>query len=190
MMPSAPLAVRIRSNGSSERLEHDHDNMRAALTWAIEADQHEMASRIASGVWWFWNIHGHRKAALESLRPHRSPHIDSVDPALGVTVPLGRAVLAGFDTDSGAGTPRRRDMPFELATQLDEPESLGHARFLPLVWPTSTPTDMTTPFRRVPGFAHSAFEEGRQPMGYGVGNDLPCMDLPDAGRCGSIGTLD
>ena len=109
-----------------ERLEQDHDNLRAALTWAIEADQHEMASRIASGVWWFWNIHGHRKAALDHF-DRIVPHLDSVDPALGVKVLVGRAVLTSFDTNSDAGLPNA-EQAVRIATQVDEPESLGHVR--------------------------------------------------------------
>ena len=91
-----------------ERLEQDHDNMRAALTWTLEADEHEMAARIAAGLWWFWNIHGHRKAALEYF-DRIIPQIGSVDPSLAVRVLSGRAVLVGFDTDSRCRHPRRRE---------------------------------------------------------------------------------
>jgi predicted ATPase/class 3 adenylate cyclase len=49
-----------------ERLEREHDNLRAALQWSLErvgdeeakADQ-EMALRLAGAMWLFWYAHGH-----------------------------------------------------------------------------------------------------------------------------------
>jgi tetratricopeptide (TPR) repeat protein len=41
------------------RLERDHDNLRAALAWALEAGVAEIAARICAAVWRFWWVHGH-----------------------------------------------------------------------------------------------------------------------------------
>ena len=54
------------------RLDLEHDNLRAALGWALERDEegtstgspshperHEIAMRLATGIWRFWLIHGH-----------------------------------------------------------------------------------------------------------------------------------
>jgi predicted ATPase/class 3 adenylate cyclase len=39
-------------------LHIEHDNLRTALTWALRADQGEVALRLASALWRFWHLHG------------------------------------------------------------------------------------------------------------------------------------
>ncbi|HST03827.1 MAG TPA: tetratricopeptide repeat protein [Chloroflexia bacterium] len=41
------------------RLEQEHDNLRAALTWAIDSANLEMGARLATSLWGFWLIHGY-----------------------------------------------------------------------------------------------------------------------------------
>jgi predicted ATPase/DNA-binding XRE family transcriptional regulator len=36
------------------RLETEHDNLRAALGWALQNREAEMGARLALSVWWFW----------------------------------------------------------------------------------------------------------------------------------------
>jgi predicted ATPase/DNA-binding CsgD family transcriptional regulator len=43
----------------SNRLEREHDNMRAALSWSIEHDEVELALRLGGALRWFWNIEGY-----------------------------------------------------------------------------------------------------------------------------------
>jgi non-specific serine/threonine protein kinase len=42
-----------------ERLEQEHDNMRAALSWAIEHGQAELALKIGGALRWFWYMEGY-----------------------------------------------------------------------------------------------------------------------------------
>ncbi len=42
-----------------ERLTYEHDNLRAATTWAIEADDGPLALRLGAASWRFWQIRGH-----------------------------------------------------------------------------------------------------------------------------------
>jgi tetratricopeptide (TPR) repeat protein len=42
-----------------ERLEAEHDNMRAALTWVLERKEEQLALRLVGALWWFWWMRGH-----------------------------------------------------------------------------------------------------------------------------------
>ena len=42
-----------------ERLEQEHDNLRAALSWLLEKEQIELALRLSRGLWPFWVFHDH-----------------------------------------------------------------------------------------------------------------------------------
>ncbi len=50
-----------------DRLEREHDNLRAALHWAIEGGQAEMALRLGSALERFWVVRGHRNEGLAFL---------------------------------------------------------------------------------------------------------------------------
>ncbi|HET8850938.1 MAG TPA: adenylate/guanylate cyclase domain-containing protein, partial [Ktedonobacteraceae bacterium] len=43
-----------------ERLEREHDNLRAALQWALEGGRAEMALRLGTALERFWVVRGHR----------------------------------------------------------------------------------------------------------------------------------
>ena len=42
-----------------ERYEREHDNVRAAIAWAIAHDPNELGLRLPESVWRFWDIRGH-----------------------------------------------------------------------------------------------------------------------------------
>ena len=42
-----------------ERLEAEHDNMRAALSWALERKEAEVALRLGGALWSFWSMRGY-----------------------------------------------------------------------------------------------------------------------------------
>jgi tetratricopeptide (TPR) repeat protein len=50
-----------------DRLEEDHDNFRAAMTWAIAADATETALRLGAALWRFWQMRGHLAEGLERV---------------------------------------------------------------------------------------------------------------------------
>ncbi len=41
------------------RLEAEHDNIRAALRWALDHGEMETAIRLCAAAWWFWYVHSH-----------------------------------------------------------------------------------------------------------------------------------
>ncbi|HEX2027192.1 MAG TPA: tetratricopeptide repeat protein [Nitriliruptorales bacterium] len=50
-----------------DRLEEEHDNLRAALTWAVEERQTDVALRLRTLLWRFWQIRGHLEEASQRL---------------------------------------------------------------------------------------------------------------------------
>jgi non-specific serine/threonine protein kinase len=50
-----------------DRLEREHDNLRAAIGWAIDGAQVETGLRLGSALWRFWQMRGHLHEARERL---------------------------------------------------------------------------------------------------------------------------
>jgi non-specific serine/threonine protein kinase len=50
-----------------ERLEREHDNLRAALGWALEHDEEKVGIRLAVVLGHFWEVRGHRTEGQEWL---------------------------------------------------------------------------------------------------------------------------
>lgn len=49
------------------RLEQEHDNVRAALRWSLETADGDLALRIGSATWDFWKLRGHLAEGLSWL---------------------------------------------------------------------------------------------------------------------------
>jgi predicted ATPase/DNA-binding CsgD family transcriptional regulator len=50
-----------------ERLEQDHDNLRAALQWFIESEESEMALKLSGSLVRFWGVRGYMREARQWL---------------------------------------------------------------------------------------------------------------------------
>jgi predicted ATPase/DNA-binding XRE family transcriptional regulator len=49
-----PELPRGEQGGWLDRLEREHDNLRAALRWLLDEGEGEAAARLAGSLWWFW----------------------------------------------------------------------------------------------------------------------------------------
>jgi predicted ATPase/class 3 adenylate cyclase len=77
-----------------DRLEEDHDNLRAAISRAVESGRAELALRLTSSLWRFWQMRGYLAEGLERLelalampsaKDHVSLRADALDAAAGIT---------------------------------------------------------------------------------------------------------
>jgi predicted ATPase/class 3 adenylate cyclase len=86
-----------------DRLELEHDNLRAALAWSLQSDQAESGLRLAGSVWRFWWIRGYfgeGRAWLETLLRHTGG-VATIDRAKGLQAAGILAVLGQGDYASG-----------------------------------------------------------------------------------------
>ena len=53
-----------------DRLEVEHDNLRAAMRWSLESEKagKEMGLQMAGGLWWFWYMRGYFREGVEWLQ--------------------------------------------------------------------------------------------------------------------------
>ncbi|MFL6467437.1 MAG: winged helix-turn-helix domain-containing protein, partial [Pyrinomonadaceae bacterium] len=61
-----PQLLAARSAAWLDRLETEHDNLRAAFAWSTEHDP-SIGQRLAGAIWRFWWLHGHIREACDEL---------------------------------------------------------------------------------------------------------------------------
>lgn len=108
-----------------DRLERDQDNFDAAITWAIESDNHALAARMAAGLWWYWGQHNHAKQGLEAMHAIVD-HLDTVPPEVQIKFLAGRGWLWGFQTASDKGL-ADAERALAIATEIGSPALRGLA---------------------------------------------------------------
>jgi predicted ATPase len=108
------------------RLESEHGNLRAALTWALDAGAAEIAGRLGSALWRFWWLHSHLVEGRAWLE-----RIDGLAPALSPAVRAnvynGAGVLAN-DLGDYAAAQARHEQALGLRREMND--RLGMARSL------------------------------------------------------------
>jgi tetratricopeptide (TPR) repeat protein len=79
-------------------LAEEHDNFRAALAWAEEAGDAELALRLSASLWRFWQMRGHLREAAQRLKDvlalpgaeaHPEARAEALEGAGGVTYWMG-----------------------------------------------------------------------------------------------------
>ncbi|HJV03888.1 MAG TPA: tetratricopeptide repeat protein [Actinomycetota bacterium] len=117
------------------RLEHEHDNVRAALDWAERVGDVETAVRIAASLWGVWRRRGHlaeSRARLERLAAR--PDLQRRD-RLRVLLLGALASVAYWQHDYDRMAPLYEEA-LDIARQLGDrrllAEALHNASFIPL----------------------------------------------------------
>lgn len=64
---AAPHLTRTGQKEWLDRLEVDHDNLRAALEWAIESGNADLGCRLGGSLWRFWQVRGYVTEAVGRL---------------------------------------------------------------------------------------------------------------------------
>ena len=115
-----------------DRLEADHENLRAALGWALETDRAETALRMTAALWRFWQMRGHlgegRDGVTAALAlPHAAEHpaarADALSALAGLAYWQGDSVAARAAYDEEIALRR------ELGDRAGEAEALYGASF-------------------------------------------------------------
>jgi predicted ATPase/class 3 adenylate cyclase len=109
-------------------LEVEHDNIRAALDWAIERPEPAVALRIASSGWRFWQKRGHlREARRRIANVLAQPWVDD-DPAFHVRL-LEAAGGVEYWHGASATATAYYDKALSIARELGDPAVISNALY-------------------------------------------------------------
>ena len=128
---SETLASRVMSSEKRQwldRLEEEHDNLRAAITWAQETGAAELALRMAASLWRFWQMRGYLVEGLDRVTqalamPHAAEHPEARADALSAAAGLAYWLADGQ---------RARDLyeqEIEARTELGDRRGLAEALY-------------------------------------------------------------
>ena len=108
-----------------DRLEHDHDNIRAALDWFESTDDIPSAMELGGRIWEFWCLRGHYAEGLRRLE-----YMLDLDPNPTMTrakALTGAAHLARSVAGAGSTLRRRSEQALGLHRELGDPWGIAFA---------------------------------------------------------------
>jgi predicted ATPase len=109
-----------------ERLDREHDNLRAALGWSEgSADEYEAGLRLATGLWRFWEIRGHLGEGRSWLERFLGPSDGSVT-ARRADALTGAGILALMQGDHAAALSFHEES-LALQRKLGDEKSIAYA---------------------------------------------------------------
>jgi tetratricopeptide (TPR) repeat protein len=109
-----------------ERLEADHDNFRAALSWLLQVGEAELALRIGGALWLFWRIRGH----LSEGRRWLSEGLSGGDAAPAGVRARAMLVLGDLDVKQGDYPQGEEKLEASLALCREAGDRRGEAQAL------------------------------------------------------------
>ena len=86
------------------RLEMEHDNLRAALSWLDSTDDAETLPRLAGAIFGFWYLHGHLREGLSWLERALTGG-DGASTPVRARALLGAGMLAHYVDDDARAVP-------------------------------------------------------------------------------------
>lgn len=98
------FATRVNQEAWLDRIELEHDNLRAAIAWLDQAGESASALHLCSRLFWFWYVRGHLTEGRRWLEREleRAPDASEAIRTRGL---LGLAVLAHWQGDDGRAAP-------------------------------------------------------------------------------------
>ena len=109
------------------RLDEDHDNLRAAMEWALATKDDESALRLVGALTLFWHVHGNYSESLDWYRRVLAAVPADPSPLRAKALwGLGHLGLFSMDVPGGYGT-AETEQAAALARELEDPVLLGRA---------------------------------------------------------------
>jgi predicted ATPase/class 3 adenylate cyclase len=109
-----------------ERLEQEHDNLRAALGWSLADRAAESSLRLVGALWWFWHVRGYwsegRRWMEEALAGGRGPSTSG----WRAKALNGAGVLAWRQGDYDQAT-KRLEESLTLSRDADDKRGMAYA---------------------------------------------------------------
>ncbi|MEV4623473.1 DUF4062 domain-containing protein [Asanoa sp. NPDC049573] len=93
-----PIGATSTDPAAVDRLEAEHDNLRAAVSWLIDTRQWTDAVRLAWLMWQLWWLRGHVDEAARTVR-RLLDHVDEMPPLLQANVLFGDGAISFLSGD-------------------------------------------------------------------------------------------
>jgi predicted ATPase/DNA-binding CsgD family transcriptional regulator len=106
-----------------DRLEREHDNLRAALHWLIEQEEREMALRLCGALSWFWRVRAHASEGRQWLK-RALLESDGVEASVRAKAFFVAAELAFYEGDL-EGSRRLLEESLTLCRKLGDKQGLA-----------------------------------------------------------------
>jgi len=81
-----------------ERLEREHNNIRAALKWGLDSEDSDLVQRLSGSLWRFWFLRGHLTEGRKWLEAALTMSSE-IDPVIEVKVLSAAGYLAATQSD-------------------------------------------------------------------------------------------
>jgi predicted ATPase len=111
-----------------DRLEREHDNMRAAFGWAIESGRGDIAVRLTHALWRYWQMRGHLTEGRERAEQALAALDETAEPELRSRALGAAGSLAYWQADWPAARAHYA-AALEMNRQRDEPSAVAESLY-------------------------------------------------------------